>query len=60
MAWPEFLPDLAHLVGCGVAVAVSMIVLPLRTDTVLLAGTAFTGATYLLQSAVRMSLEEAE
>jgi predicted anti-sigma-YlaC factor YlaD len=60
MAWPDFLPDLAHIVGCGIAVAVSVMVLPLRTDAVLLAGTALTGATYLLQSALRMSLEEGE
>ena len=59
-AWPDFLPELAHLAGCSVAVAVSVSLLPLPPGTVILAGAAFTGATYFLQAVLRTSLEGLE
>src|SRR3954447_26663871 len=46
-AWPDFLPDIAHLIGCGVAIGLLVFLLPLRPQTVLAAGAAFTGATYI-------------
>ena len=59
-AWPDFLPELAHLAGCSIAVALSVILLPLPAGNVILVGVAFTGSTYFLQTALRTSLEEPE
>jgi hypothetical protein len=52
-AWPDFLPDLAHLAGCGVGVVGSSLLLPWDLRTVLLSGTAFTVLTFFLQAIVR-------
>ena len=59
-AWPDFLPELAHLAGCSIAVALSVFLLPLPAGNVILAGVAFTGLTYFLQTVLRTSLEEPE
>jgi hypothetical protein len=56
-AWPDFLPDIAHLTGCAIATLVSVFVLPWPTLEVLFSGTIFTGLTYLLQSTVRDALQ---
>ena len=57
-AWPDFLPELAHLAGCSIAVALSVFLLPLPAGNVILAGVAFTGLTYFLQTGLRTLLEE--
>src|SRR5207302_9025642 len=59
-AWPDFLPDLAHLAGCSVATLVSVFLLPLPAGPVILAGAAFTGLTFFLQAVVRASLDGLE
>jgi hypothetical protein len=59
-AWPEFLPDLAHVAGCTCATAVCLTVLPFPAATVMLAGAAFTLVTYFFQTAIRGSLEALE
>lgn len=56
-AWPDFLPELAHLAGCMVAIGGSVLLLPLPARAVILAGVVFTGLTYLLQTVLRTSLE---
>jgi hypothetical protein len=59
-AWPDFLPDLAHLAGCSVATGVSVFLLPLPAGPVILAGAALTGLTFFLQAALRASLDGLE
>ena len=59
-AWPDFLPELAHLAGCVVAIGGSVFLLPLPARAVILAGAAFTGLTYFLQTVLRTSLEGME
>src|SRR6266478_6574197 len=59
-AWPDFLPELAHLAGCSVATGVSVFVLPLPAGSVIVAGAVFTVVTYFLQTVLRTSLEELE
>ena len=59
-AWPDFLPDLAHLAGCSVATGVSVFLLPLPASYVILASAAFTGLTFFLQSVLRASLDGLE
>ena len=59
-AWPDFLPDLAHLAGCAVATGVSVFLLPLPAGSVILAGAAFTGLTLFLQAVLRASLDGLE
>ena len=59
-SWPESLPDVAHLVGCAVAVLLLLLVMPQYSSTVLLAGTGFTAITYFLQAVLRSSLENLE
>ena len=56
-AWPDFLPDLAHLAGCSVATGVSVFLFPLSAGSVILAGAAFTGLTFFLQAVLRDSLD---
>jgi hypothetical protein len=56
--WPDYLPDIAHLLGGVIATAVSVLVLPWPALPVLIAGTALTGATYLFQSTLRDALYE--
>ena len=59
-AWPDFLPDLAHLAGCSVATVVAIFLLPLPAGSVILAGAAFTGFTFFLQAVLRASLDGLE
>jgi hypothetical protein len=58
--WPESLPDIAHLVGCALAILLLLVVLPHYSRTILLAGTGLTAVTYFLQAALRSSLERLE
>ena len=58
--WPESLPDIAHLLGCALAMALLLLVIPQYSRTVLLVGTGFTGVTYFLQAVLRSSLERLE
>jgi hypothetical protein len=60
LAWPDFLPDLAHLVGCVFAMGILVAVLPQFGGTVIAGGAAFTCVTYFLQGLLRSSLEELE
>ena len=57
-AWPDYLPDIAHLIGGAIATAVSLIVLPWPLLPVLIAEAAFTGITYLIQSTLRDALQD--
>jgi hypothetical protein len=56
-SWPEHLPDIAHLIGCALAIALLLFVMPQFSRTVLLVGTGFTVVTYFLQAVLRSSLE---
>ena len=56
-AWPEFLPDIAHIAGCIGAILVCLSVLPYSASWVVLAGLIFTLATYFLEIVLRGSLE---
>jgi len=56
-AWPEFLPDAAHMAGCVCAIVLCLAILPFPPATVIAAGGAITLATYFLQSVVRSSFE---
>jgi hypothetical protein len=56
-AWPDFLPDLAHLGGSAIAIGILVALLPRHTEIVLVAGSAFTGVTYFLQAVLRSSLD---
>jgi predicted anti-sigma-YlaC factor YlaD len=58
--WPESLPDIAHLAGCALAVALLLLVMPQNSRTVLLGGAGFTVVTYFLQAVLRSSLEKLE
>lgn len=58
--WPESLPDIAHLAGCALAMALLLLVMPQYSRAVLLAGTGFTLVTYFLQAVLRSSLEKLE
>jgi len=58
--WSESLPDIAHLAGCALAIALLLLVIPHYSRTVLLAGTGFTAVTYFLQAVLRSSLERLE
>ena len=55
--WPEFLPDVAHVVGCVFATALCLSVLPFPAGSVMLAGLAFTLVTYFVQAVLLGSLE---
>jgi len=59
-SWPESLPDVAHLAGCGLAIVLLLFVMPQYSRTVLLAGAGFTAITYFLQAVLRSSLENLE
>jgi hypothetical protein len=56
-SWPESLPDIAHLAGCAVGIALLLLILPQYSRTVLLAGSGFTVVTYFVQAVVRSSVE---
>ncbi len=51
--WSDFLPDIAHLVGCAFALALLVFLLPFPPGRVIFIVTIFTGTTYLLQGALR-------
>ena len=55
-AWPEFLPDLAHLAGCAFAIVFLLFLLPRYAGMVFSAGVAFTAVTYFLQTVLLSSL----
>ncbi len=55
--WPDYLPDVAHLAGCGLAIALLLLFLPQYSKTVLTAGAGFTAVTYFSQAVLRSSLE---
>jgi hypothetical protein len=55
--WTESLPDMAHLIGCGGAIALCLFLLPWQPQTILLAGAAFTGVTYFMQATLRNALD---
>jgi hypothetical protein len=55
--WPEFWPDVAHVLGCVCATALCLFMLPFPAGSVMLAGLAFTLVTYFLQAVLRGSLE---
>ena len=56
-AWPDFLPDVAHITGCVCATALCLSILPFPAGLVMLAGLGFTLVTYFVQTVVRDSLE---
>lgn len=58
--WPESLPDIAHLVGCALAILLLLAALPQYSRTILLGGTGFTAVTYFIQAVLRSSLERLE
>ena len=58
--WPDFLPDVAHLGGCALAMMFAAIWLPRHSGTVMLVGASFTFVTYFLQAVIRTSLERIE
>ena len=55
--WDDLLPDKAHWAGCVCATALSIWILPFSLGSTFLAGSAFTLATYFIQSAFRAALE---
>lgn len=55
--WLEFLPDVAHVVGCVCATALCLLMLPFAAGPVMLAGLAFTVVTYFVQAVLQGSLE---
>jgi hypothetical protein len=59
-SWPDFMPDLAHLIGCAAAIAILALALPIYWKTVVYAGGTFTGLTYFLQALLRSSLDSTE
>jgi len=58
--WSESLPDIAHLIGCALAIVLLLLVMPQYSRTVLLAGSGFTAVTYFFQAVLRSSLERRE
>jgi hypothetical protein len=56
--WPDYLPDVAHLAGCGCAIAVCAAVLPYSVSAILPLGATFAAVSYLGQVILRSSLEE--
>jgi hypothetical protein len=59
-AWPEFLPDVAHLLGCALVIVMSLSFVPLPASRVFFWGLAFTLVTFFLQATVRSYLEKVE
>lgn len=56
--WPDWLPDVAHLAGCAVAVAVCTVLLPFPLPVVLGAGALIAFITYSLQALLISALEQ--
>jgi hypothetical protein len=59
-AWTDAMPDVVHLVGCGIATAIATFVLPFDAARVVMAGLMGTSVTYLMLGAVRSSFEDAD
>ena len=59
-AWPESLPDKAHLAGCLCAIALSIWILPFSAGSMLSIGLVFTLATFFIHSVVWSALESWE
>ena len=57
VGWPESLPDIAHLMGCALAIALLLLFMPQYSRTVLAVGSGFTAVTYFFQAVLRSSLE---
>jgi predicted anti-sigma-YlaC factor YlaD len=55
--WADSLPDVAHVAGCALGVALLIVILPQYAGFVLQAGGAFTLVTFFLQAVLRSSLE---
>jgi hypothetical protein len=55
--WSEFLPGVAHVVGCLCATGLCVLLLPFAAGPIILAGLEFTVVTYFLQAALQGSLE---
>jgi predicted anti-sigma-YlaC factor YlaD len=58
--WSEFLPGVAHVVGCCCATGLCILLLPFAAGQTLLAGLGFTLVTYFIQAVLQGSLEEWE
>lgn len=58
--WPEWLPDVAHLIGSAMAITLCVILLPFPAVTVLGVGTTLAITTYSLQALIVSSWEELE
>jgi hypothetical protein len=58
--WSDSLPDLAHLVGCALAIALLLVLLPQYSRMLAVVGSGFTAVTYFLQAVLRTSLEASE
>jgi hypothetical protein len=55
--WSEFLPGVAHVVGCFCATGVCVLLLPISARLIVLGGFVFTVVTYFLQAVFQGSLE---
>lgn len=58
--WPDFLPDVVHLVGCALMIVLSVFLLPFPARSVILGGVVFTSGTYFFQAALRGALSGLE
>jgi hypothetical protein len=56
--WPDWLPDVAHLAGSGVAVGLCVLLLPLPASVVLGTGVLLAFLTYSLQTLLVSALEQ--
>ena len=51
--WPDYLPDVAHLFGCAVALGLLLVFLPEYRERVAVLGAGFTVVTYFSQAVLR-------
>lgn len=51
--WPDYLPDVAHLFGCTVAVGLLLVFMPEYRERVALLGAGFTVVSYFSQAMLR-------
>ena len=58
--WPEWLPDVAHLAGSGVALGVCVLLLPFPAPAIVGTGALMAGLAYLLQTVLLAALEYTE
>jgi len=56
-AWPDWLPDVAHFAGSGVAIGLCTLLLPLPVPVVLGTGSLVAFLTYALQTLLLSALE---